>query len=108
MKILFWIVSLAACAMAIVFGMQAAGYACERYPNVSMDFAIAFAMSGTALFIGLCSNPLIFPYIFKMRGLPFRLVFLAITAFVLMIVSFPLGDYVYTHYTPSGRGAYCE
>jgi hypothetical protein len=107
MKILFWIVSLAACAMAIVFGMQAADYGCQRYPNVSMDFAIAFAMSGTALFIGLCSNPLIFPYIFKMRGLPFRLVFLAITAFALMILSFPVGGYVYGQYTPSGNGADC-
>jgi hypothetical protein len=107
MKVIFWIVSLAACAMAIVFGMQAADYACELYPNVDMDFAIAFSMAATALFIGLVSNPLIFPHVFRTRGYIFRLAFLAITAFALMILSFPVGGYIYGQYTPSGNGADC-
>jgi hypothetical protein len=108
MKILFWIISFAACAMAIVFGMQAADYACQLYPNVSMDFAIAFAMAATALFIGLSSNPLIFPHIFQTRGLLFKMMFLTIAGFTLMILSFPLGAYIYSYHTPSGRGAYCR
>lgn len=108
MKIIFWIISLTACAMAIVPGMQAADYACQQYPNVSMDFAIGFAMSVTALFIGLFSNPLIFPHVFKMRGLPFRILLLAGAGFALMILSFPLGYYIHSNHTPSGQGEYCS
>jgi hypothetical protein len=107
MKILFWIVSLAAFAMAIVFGLQAAGYACERYPNVSMDFAIAFSFAATALFIGLVSNPLIFRHIFSTKKLTFRIVVLVMVGIGLMILSLPVGSYIYTQHTPSGKADYC-
>jgi hypothetical protein len=107
-KTIFWIVSLTACAMAIFAGMQAADYACQQYPNVSMDFAIGFAMSATALFIGLFSNPQIFPHVFKTRGLLFRILLLAGAGFALMILSFPMGYYIHSNHTPRGLGEYCS